>query len=117
MDSKNNLVIYGVPEQVNKDRDLIIRSEKIKQDKMIVKGICNVGDEEICEDDLIEIRRVGKYYRKTSDGAGAARPKGRPIVVMLREGIKDKILRNAYKLKDLNTQHSDIIRGVICHKT
>lgn len=32
---------------------------------------------------------------------------------MLREGIKDKILRNAYKVKDLNTPHSDIIRGVI----
>ena len=40
IDRLNNVVIYGVPEQINKNVNLSLRSEKMKQNNIIVQQVC-----------------------------------------------------------------------------
>ena len=94
MDRKNNIVMYWIPEQVSDDMDLSIREEKIRHDKLIFIDLCGELGITCYESDIEEIRRIGKYGGES----GSAKP--RPILVTLRGCVKERIMRNLYKLKN-----------------
>lgn len=62
--------------------------------------VCPVATVEIYEDDIADIRRVGKYTNVMGSEDRSSKTRDRPLVVTPREGIRDKILRNAYRVKN-----------------
>lgn len=111
MDRRNNVVLHGAPEEIKEDLNLWLRSEKIKHDKAILMELCLDIEVECYADDIVEIKRVGKYKKNTGRVNEEGAP--RPIIVTLKEGIKDKILRNVYKLK--NTENDMLKRISVSH--
>ena len=85
---KNNLVVYGVKEAEEEDRE-----GKIKHDKDEIIRISNrLGLQDFTEYNIMRIFRMGTY-----DAANT-----RPILVELDSAVtKYKIMRNTYKLKDI----------------
>lgn len=106
-------MIYGVPEQVSNDTTPDLISERMKQYKMIVREVCPVATVEIYEDDIADIRRVGKYTNVMGSEDRSSKTRDRPLVVTPREGIRDKILRNAYRVKNSTGKNCEILRKVI----
>lgn len=96
LDRKNNLVLYNVPEEVKREMNLGIRSEKIKHDKMILKEVCAEIGVNCYDDDIVSVTRLGKYM----GAQDSETTKPRPILVVLNDGVKGKVMRNAHKLKD-----------------
>lgn len=111
MERKNNVVLYGAPEEVKENLNLWLRSEKIKHDKAILLELCLDIDVECYVDDIMDIKRVGKFKKNKDrvDEEGAPRP----IIVTLKEGIKEKVLRNVHKLK--NTENEMLKRIRVSH--
>lgn len=52
-------MIYGVREQIDINVNTGLRSEKNKQDKIIVHVVCDTVGVGICEEDIIESKRAG----------------------------------------------------------
>lgn len=103
LERKNNIILHGIPEEVKSGMNLGLRSEKIKQDKTIFMELCEEIEVECYIDDIVNIGRVGKYksnvqQNKDEKSTGTVSP--RPIKITLKEGIKERILRYAYRLKD-----------------
>ncbi|KAK4311454.1 hypothetical protein Pmani_017005 [Petrolisthes manimaculis] len=92
----NNIVMYNAPEECYANMNLYLREEKIKHDKLIVVKLCSEVGVDCKNEDISEIRRLGKYVPLTVEN----NVKPRPILVTLENVIKEKVLRNAYKLKD-----------------
>ena len=84
---KNNLVVYGVPESEDREKD-----PRTKHDKdQIIKISKHLGLDDFTEYNIARILRMGTY---TADNA-------RPILVELDSAVtKYKIMRNTFKLKD-----------------
>lgn len=85
---KSNLVAYGVEELVDKDKD-----KRTKHDKdEIIRISKHLGLNDFTEYNIMRILRMGTYTEGTS----------RPILVELDSSLtKHKIMRNTYKLKDV----------------
>ena len=111
LDRKNNIVLHGAPEEVKKDLNLWLRGEKIKHDKAILMELCLEIDVECYVDDIVDIKRVGKF-KKNADSTSED-VVHRPIIATLKEGIKEKILRNVYKLK--KTENAMLKRMRVSH--
>lgn len=111
MDRRNNIVLHGAPEEIKDNLNLWLRSEKIKHDKAILLELCLEIEVECYMDDITAIRRVGRF--KDNRGRVDAEGAPRPIIVTLKEGIKEKILRNVYKLK--NTENEMLKRIRVTH--
>lgn len=94
LDRKNNIVLHGIPEEVKEGFNLAIRSEKIKHDKQIFIELCTELGLTCYDSDIEEIRRIGRYNDETGQG------KPRLTLVSLRGSLKDRIMRNLFKLKD-----------------
>ncbi|KAK4305201.1 hypothetical protein Pmani_022880 [Petrolisthes manimaculis] len=60
MDRENNIVLYGIPEQVFDGMDLSIREEKVRHDKLIFVDLCAELGMTCYKSDIEEIRRIGK---------------------------------------------------------
>lgn len=111
IDRKNNIVLHGAPEEVKEDLNLWLRAEKIKCDKAILLELCLEIDVECYVDDIMDIKRVGKFNKNAGCTDEGVAP--RPIIVTLKEGIKEKILRNVYKLK--NTENAMLKKMRVSH--
>lgn len=111
MNRKNNIVIYGAPEEVKEDLELWLRSEKIKHDKAIVMELCLEIGVECYVDDIVEIKRAGKFKKNNETTMEDVPP--RPIIVTLKEGIKDNIMKSIYKLR--NTENNMLKRMRVAH--
>lgn len=111
MNRKNNIVIYGAPEEMREDQELWLRSEKIKHDKAIVMELCSEIEVECYVDDIVEIKRVGQFKKKNETTMEEVAP--RPIIVALKEGIKDNIMRSIFKLR--NTENNMLKRMRVAH--
>lgn len=106
LDRRNNLILYNVPEEVVKGKDLSIRAEKIKQDIMIFKDLCAEIGVKCYDDDVIDIKRLGKYTGVSEEQASS---KPRPILVTVGCGRKERVMRNLYKLKNCR---NDLLRNI-----
>ena len=98
MDRKNNIIVHGAPEEVSGELDRWVNSEKIKHDKAIILELCLEINVECYVDDILNVKRIGKPKRQANQRSEEISP--RPIIVTLKEGIKEKIMRNVYRLKD-----------------
>lgn len=105
MSRVNNIVLHRMPEEVIPEMDLTIREQKILHDKLVFIEFCNGIGITCYESEIEEIRRLGKY-----DGVEAG--KARPILVTLKGNIKERIMRNLYKLQDSKSSYSDIFKKV-----
>lgn len=94
MDRKNNVVLHGVPEEVITGMNLGERAEKIQHDKLVFIDMCEEMGITCYNGDIEEIRRIGRYQRREESG------KPRPILISLRGHMKDRVMRNLYKLKN-----------------
>ena len=85
---KNNLVVYGVNEVKENDKD-----KRTKHDKEEIIRISNfLGLDDFSEYNILRILRMGTYIEGTA----------RPILVELDSAVtKYKIMRNTFKLKDV----------------
>lgn len=101
LDRRNNLILYNVSEEVVKGKDLSIRAEKIKLDSMIFKDLCAEIGVKCCDDDVIDIKRLGKYT------GGSSKP--RPILVTVGWERKERVMRNVGKLKNCG---NDLLRNI-----
>ena len=111
MDRKNNIIVHGAPEEVKGELALWVKSEKIKHDKAIILELCLDIDVGCYADDIVDIKRIGKFKRNQGQINEEVTP--RPIIVTLKEGIKEKIVRNVYKLK--NTKNEMLKRIRVSH--
>ena len=111
MDRKNNIIVHGAPEEVRGELELWVRSEKIKHDKAIILELCLNIDVECYVDDILDIKRIGKFKGRMGQVNEEAEP--RPIIVTLKEGIKEKIMKNVFRLK--NTENKMLKRVRISH--
>lgn len=102
MERKNNIVLYKVPEKVAEEMDLSIRAEKTRHDKMVFMDLCKELGLTCYDSDIEEIRRIGRYV-------GESDSKPRPLLVSLRGYLKERIMRNLYKLRD---SENDIFKKV-----
>ena len=86
---KNNLVVYGVKESEDTDKD-----NRKKHDKdEIIKISKFLGLDDFTEYNIVRILRMGTYTEGTM----------RPLLVELDSAVtKYKIMRNTYKLKDVD---------------
>ena len=86
---KNNLVVYGVKESEDTDKD-----NRKKHDKdEIIKISKFLGLDDFTEYNIVRILRMGTYAEGTM----------RPLLVELDSAVtKYKIMRNTYKLKDVD---------------
>ena len=86
---KNNLVVYGVKESEDTDKD-----NRKKHDKdEIIKISKFLGLDDFTEYNIVRILRMGTYTEGTR----------RPLLVELDSAVtKYKIMRNTYKLKDVD---------------
>ena len=84
---KNNIVVYGVKEEEDTDKD-----KRLKHDKdEIIRLSHFLGIEEFSEYNIAKIIRMGPYEKDTN----------RPLLVELDSAVtKHKIMRNTFKLGD-----------------
>ena len=108
MDRKNNIIVHGAPEEVSGELDRWVNSEKIKHDKAIILELCLEINVECYVDDILNIKRIGKFKSEVNQISEEIAP--RPIIVTLKEGIKEKIMRNVYRLKDTGNRMLKRIR-------
>lgn len=107
MDRKNNIILYRIPEKVLDDMDLTMKKEKDKHDKLIFVDLCRELGLTCYDSDIEEIRRIGKFMGESDSS------KSRPILVALRGYLKERIMRNLYKLKD--SEHEVFRKVGIAH--
>ena len=88
-----------------------MKSEKIKHDKAIILELCIDIDAGCYADDIVDVKRIGKFRRNQGQINEEVTP--RPIIVTLKEGIQEKIMRNVYKLK--NTKNEMLKRIRVSH--
>ena len=58
-------------------------------------------------DDILNVKRIGKFKRNVSQINEEVAP--RPIIVTLKEGIKEKIMRNVHRLKNTDNK---MLKGI-----
>ena len=84
---KNNIVVYGVKEEVDTDKDKRLRHDKDE----IIRLSHFLGLEEFSDYNIAKIIRMGPYEKDTN----------RPLLVELDSAVtKYKIMRNTFKLGD-----------------
>lgn len=99
---KNNIVIYKVPELNSRNID-----ERIEHDKKFVLalfekiGVLDYGSN-------FSVRRVGKPVQEATT-SGVEKKKSRPMIVCLKEDMKGLIMKNLYKLKNVDDDRFNII--------
>lgn len=105
MDRTNNIVIHRMPEEVIPGMDLSKREEKVLHDRTIVIEFCNTIGITCYDSEIEEVRRIGKYE-------GSELGKARPMLVTLKGNIKERVMRNLYKIKASKSEYTDIFTKV-----
>ena len=99
------------PEEVKGELALWVKPEKIKHDKGIILELCLDIDVGCYADDIVDTKRIGKFKKNQGQINDEVTP--RPIIVTLKESIKEKIMRNVYEFK--NTKNEMLKRIKVSH--
>lgn len=96
VDRKNNIMLYNMPESTGNLKD-----DVLTHDLDIISELCDNIGISIKEEDVVNMRRLGKRVRQDTEGQEQGTVQSpRPLLVSLTEHIKPKVMKNVYKLKD-----------------
>ena len=89
---KDNIAFYNVQEPTG-----TLKADLVRQDKQSVVDICDELEVNIYEEDILYLKRVGKKHQKRKvHGEEVEVP--RILIVTFKESTKLKIMKNAYRL-------------------
>ena len=96
---KDNIVFYNVQEPTGN-----LKADLVKQDKDSVMDICDQREVQVYDEDILNVKRIGKTYQKRKvHGVEIEVP--RILIATFTESTKVKIIQNAYKLKNSNSDY------------
>lgn len=91
LDRVNDIIFDGAPELNTGDEGLNLKSEK-NNDKKIFNNLCFEIGVESFDDDIVEIKRVGKFKQSGDSLANTNTIKPRPVIVTLVAAMKERVL-------------------------
>ena len=92
---KDNIVFYNVQEPTGN-----LKADFVKQDKDSVMDICDQMEVQVYDEDILNVKRIGKTHQKRKvHGVEIEVPR------IQIESTKVKIMKNAYKLKNSNSDY------------
>lgn len=100
---ENNIILHRMPEVMIGGFNMEDREDKMRHDKLMFKEFCGELDLNCFDSDVVELRRIGMVPQPASNEGGensAPERKSRPMIVTLKEGMKMRIMRNLYKLRN-----------------
>ena len=96
---KDNIVFYNVKEPTGN-----LKADFVKQDKDSVMDICDQMEVQVYGEDILNVKRIGKTHQKRKvHGVEIEVP--RILIATITESTKVKIMKNAYKLKNSNSDY------------
>ena len=96
---KDNIVFYNVQEPTGN-----LKADFVKQDKDSVMDICDQMEVQVYDEDILNVKRIGKTHQKRKvHGVEIEVP--RILIATFTESTKVKIMKNAYKLKNSNSDY------------
>ena len=100
---KDNIAFYNVQESTSNLKEDIIR-----EDKQAIIEICDEMEVRVYEEDILNLKRVGKKHQKRKVH-GEEKEVPRLLIVTFQEATKVKIMKNAYKL---NNSENDYFKKI-----